>query len=498
MKLTFFEKELFDNDAFEKPTISINSQDATQRELVKKIATPLSDGAFVSGEKNKAIRTIKIPAEYLDFFKDGTKFIGTFKHTKLTSGEPEIVSRTTAPQVTKPIDVSFNVNANFELETIRQEVPGVPRQSSGVSVSSINYEPFLIFRIGGSVVKNFFNGFGEINSFISQYTRLGVRSTISVYTALRNLVRGSYRSGFYNRRICSTGFTSNIPDNLLPPEIVKKEVTTTLAPQLFTITREQQYDGFLQPLEEVQYWRVTGNIKNTFSVKDYSLQGSSTANLILPVQQRIEYSGGSAEWSNPNGTPRNDNNSVTLDNLLPKNLTSGSINVSIISNIASNSISFNDMHGDRVVDRGFVYSAVTILTFNNSSFFDLLRPGFSVFDGFNEMVGTFGGIRGSRSFQTAVEDRTRTRRSYTVNFVTPTYTLGKNQLAITSFGYENSHTWTASDVDQRKTTLDSSALFNARLRRDNIITRINQGGLRFTGPHRSIDNIASVETLLKC
>ena len=139
MKLTFFEKDLFDRDAYEKPTISVNSQDTNQRELVKKIATPLSEGSFISGEKNKKIRTIRIPAEYLDFFVDGSKSTGSFKHIKLTSGEPEIVSRTTAPQVTKSINVSFNVNARL------RALDETEREPTTIQDNPVTYQPYLIF-----------------------------------------------------------------------------------------------------------------------------------------------------------------------------------------------------------------------------------------------------------------------------------------------------------------------------------------------------------------
>ena len=113
MKLTFFEKELFDNEAIEKPTISVNSNSQAQQESVQNIKNKLSDGAFVSETKTKKIRTVRIPAELVNFFIDGERFTGKFKHTKLTSGEPEIVSRTTAPQVTKQINVSFSSTARL-------------------------------------------------------------------------------------------------------------------------------------------------------------------------------------------------------------------------------------------------------------------------------------------------------------------------------------------------------------------------------------------------
>ena len=416
MKLTFFEKELFDNDAFEKPTISINSQDATQRELVKKIATPLSDGAFVSGEKNKAIRTIKIPAEYLDFFKDGTKFTGTFKHTKLTSGEPEIVSRTTAPQVTKPINVSFNVNANFERETTTVTTPGVGRQGVNATVASILYEPILNFLLGGSVSVQIANGF--VNSFVRIHSAVSsaLRAS-SLYSTFIRFLRGVYNTGWFNSSGALVGPLSRLDWNEaqieMPQEIIRKTTVTPLPNRVYRITGNFLYPyqefGGLYWQNETQYWRITGNVENVFSVKDYSMNGSSVnARLVLPTVQSIKYSDDTrVEWVNRNGSRRTDPRSESLLAIYPQSVSRSDFSYRINSRFSSTTRSrtqrFEGGGSHTSTYEAYLYISRFEITLNGyNGFFNSLPVGYGFPSNFgvtfNNGSGNYGGENYSQSF----------------------------------------------------------------------------------------------------
>ena len=389
MKLTFFEKDLFDRDAYEKPTISINSQDTNQRELVKKITTPLSEGSFVSGEKNKKIRTIRIPAEYLDFFVDGSKSTGSFKHIKLTSGEPEIVSRTTAPQVTKSINVSFDVNAN--LRALAEE-----QQTAQVQIRQLTYEPFLVFKLGRFVTIEFAKGFSDALSSIRQYTSATASRVVSVYQAFRDFISSRNTSGFFNREVGTTLFNNTTPADALPKQILAKEETTQLTPTVHTVTATHRYPGLLGTYSEQQHWRVSGAIKNTFSVRDYCLRGGpANADIIMPVRQTAQYEGLTAEWVSvdDDGNVTNRGNAVSqqLQNLIPRTLTFRDFQVTINSSFQDMDVTRTGSLGEEFRYHYWVYSATAVITINGfNNFFGLLRDGQSV-GGFNTQVGTYGG-----------------------------------------------------------------------------------------------------------
>ena len=305
MRLTFFEKELFDQESFEKPTIAINSINPDQRSSVQKIKTKLSDGSFESEPKNKVIRKINIPAEVLNFYTNGAKFTGSFKHTKLTSGEPEIVSRTTAPQVTKPINVSFKntirLRALEERETER-ETTDVTLPSSDNSARS--YEPYLVFRLGRAVRLVISNGFSDINRFVRNYTSNTISNLVTAYSNFLRFLQGDFNSGFYNNNKSIISIDQATSDIVLPNELLRKEETTPIN-QVITYNTTRQYPIFINPISETQYWRFTGNIKNTFSIKNISLRGSSVnTSLVLPTNQTISYDGFSSEWVNQDGTSR--------------------------------------------------------------------------------------------------------------------------------------------------------------------------------------------------
>ena len=398
MKLTFFEKDLFDRDAYEKPTISVNSQDTNQRELVKKIATPLSEGAFVSVEKNKSIRTIRIPAEYLDFFVDGSKSTGSFKHIKLTSGEPEIVSRTTAPQVTKPINVSFDVNAR--LRALEEDEPVTELQ-----LNRLTYEPILSFRLGRAITIIFSRGLGDLR-------RLG------------NFLRGVYSSGFLGISRALTSFSQRTRESDMPSSLITKEYTNAIGGsitqgQVVRNLRLREYPGLRLPVREYQYWKVTGTIKNTIDVRDFALRGrSSSASIVCPVHHTLTYENPTVQWSNADGTPRNDIRSVYAESLFPSNVSSGSFYVSVNSTYrytymgrnvitdpsgnpayqyltSTNITSFRpagDIGSRLEVYYAYVYSYVIQIQLRGyDSFFNLLRSGFSFANYFNQIRGAYGG-----------------------------------------------------------------------------------------------------------
>ena len=432
MKLSFYEKELFDNEAFEKPTITINSIDKAQAEAVKKIATPLRDGAFLSTEKNTRIRNIKVPVEWVDFYTDGTSFTGKFKHTKLTSGEPEIVSRTTAPQVTKPINVSFDVNANFERETTTVTTPGVGRQGVNVTVASILYEPILNFLLGGSVSVQIANGF--VNSFVRIHSAVSsaLRAS-SLYSTFIRFLRGVYNTGWFNSSGALVGPLSRLDWNEaqseMPQEIIQKTTVTPLPNRVYQITGNFLYPyqefGGLYWLNETQYWRITGNVENVFSVKDYSMNGSSVnARLVLPTVQSIKYSDDTrVEWVNRDGSRRTDPRSESLLAIYPQRVSASDFTVRVASSFASRTVSrtVNDFVQRRYAYA--IYTSVITITLNGyNTFLNSLPAGFpfpgGVTNSLNTGVGSYGGIRASQSFNIF-------GRSFTLSVTGPIWFLCK-------------------------------------------------------------------------
>ena len=477
MKLTFFEKELFDNDAFEKPTISINSQDATQRELVKKIATPLSDGAFVSGEKNKAIRTIKIPAEYLDFFKDGTKFTGTFKHTKLTSGEPEIVSRTTAPQVTKPINVSYNANVRLralEVE-IEREVP-----PTNIQVNPVSYEPYLILRLGGSVFVDLSEGFAGLSRFIRQYTATGTSIIITAYQAVVNYFRGRYGQGFFSRNKTLLNLTATTPESALPENLLTKETTSALRPTTIATTQNRVYPGFIAPYSEIQYWNVSGVIRNRFKIKEYSLRGVSTSpRIVLPCRQELSYdSGATVYWANANGTRRLSPLSVSLDSIYPKSLTRSNFTATISSVYSRRSATAQGTGAypdARISVEGYLYSYLGIITLSGfESYLNLLVRG-SGFNGFNSSIGTVGGGQVSGGFggtltgKGVIWDVPPTP----ITLTRPSVTAQRNQIYYLGSSRSEMH-FTEDNTLQSKASLDNEQLARLNNNINSLIDSMNR------------------------
>ena len=311
MKLTFFEKELFDSEAIEKPTISVNSISPAQTTAVQKITTKLANGAYISEPKNKRIRTIKIPAEFVNFFTDGTKFYGRFKHTKLTSGEAEIVSRTTAPQITKPINVSFKSTAR--LRALEETAP------NDVQVSHITYQPYFIVNIGNQIKKVFMSGFDAVNSFVSRYNTLAKTSSrISLYNAFVNFITTTLSGTVLSESTLFSTLRKDTPESRLPSEIASSETESTITP--VTVSRRVVNNDFNPPLTENHYWKLTGKIKNRFSYKDFCL-AQNASSLITPVSQKVSFDG-MAEWVNGGtgptaGQPRTSPYSQDFINSIP-------------------------------------------------------------------------------------------------------------------------------------------------------------------------------------
>ena len=138
MKLSFFEKEVFDSAAIEKPTVTTNDKGESD---VNKVKSDYKD-PFIAEESKEEIRGLRIGFEYLPFFVDGTSFKGKFKHTSITSGEPEINSRTQSPLVTKRIDV--NLRNTVELQQLSSEaVSALPE--TGLTIPRRVYSPSLLF-----------------------------------------------------------------------------------------------------------------------------------------------------------------------------------------------------------------------------------------------------------------------------------------------------------------------------------------------------------------
>ena len=186
---------------------------------------------------------------------------------------------------------------------------GPERETTDVTLpssdnSARSYEPYLIFRLGRAVRLVISNGFSDINRFVRNYTSNTISNLVTAYSNFLRFLQGDFNSGFYNNNKSIISIDQATSDIALPNELLRKEETTPIN-QVITYNTTRQYPIFINPISETQYWRFTGNIKNTFSIKNISLRGSSVnTSLVLPTNQTISYDGFSSEWVNQDGTSR--------------------------------------------------------------------------------------------------------------------------------------------------------------------------------------------------
>ena len=295
MKLTFFEKNLFDQSAREKPAISTNDSQKTDLDNIKSDFTK----QYKSEALEKTVRQIKIPIEYLPFYSDGEKFTGKIKKTDITSGEREIVSTVDAPGRQLPIDVEFYATAR--LRTQQQ----IEQQNPNISFNNVRgrenkqFEPFISIS-AGNVLNRFLRGFADTTRFINSFSG-GLRTLRSAYYRFLNLLNSS--SAILSENVFNDNFRNGMPESELPEEISKKEIITQ-ENDIDTYQRQiaVTYDFLTNPVMETEFWKLRHLSKKvTNSYKNFSLHQRK---LIMPVFQKVEYSGTpyqvkSASDSNP-------------------------------------------------------------------------------------------------------------------------------------------------------------------------------------------------------
>ena len=132
MKLTAFEKNIFDAKAVQPPTVSTGDASPSDINLIKQNPAV----AYNSSPSKPIIRQIDIPAEVVKLFTDGARFKGSFKWTKITSGEPEIIHNTEQPAVTKQIDVALRATADLSPLPEQEQAD----ERAGLPQAQLNFE----------------------------------------------------------------------------------------------------------------------------------------------------------------------------------------------------------------------------------------------------------------------------------------------------------------------------------------------------------------------
>ena len=261
MNLSFFEKNIFDPAAREKPTISTNDN-VTDLDNIK------SDykKTYKSNPVSKILRNFLVPIEFLPFYQDGTKFVGEFKKVEVTSGEPEIISRVQAAEISKAI------NVNFE-DDVRITTPVASNNANIVrnliEIPRLIFEPILDLKIG-SYVSRFLNGFND-----------------SIYKKFKSFFLGSSS----DKILWSGGFQTlnkNTPPENLPGEIHNLQTEQTGIRE--TIIWQGIFESdLLHPISSSIVYNITYIRQNIYSFRDFCLlkSGGSNVNIISPVVQNI-------------------------------------------------------------------------------------------------------------------------------------------------------------------------------------------------------------------
>ena len=316
MKIKFFEKNIFDPTAREKPTIRTNDKVKTG------LGNITSDykKQYKSEPLERQIRQIKIPIENLKFYTDGSKFMGTFKKVDITSGEPEIISSVETAGRTKRI--------NVELST--QITPEMQDEETSSDTQFIRepklFNPACFINIG-NFFKRFSDGWSDLNSYINAYSSNDSFQRVSKFRAFWDFMRSSLRQQLYHPDIYVRNL--QLQTKTLPPEIGSlsdisdNEVTLDAVDDRNqrAIPVEIKYGILKNTITDIQYWKYSGKIKNEYSIKDFSLYGyGGSAKVITPLRHKVSMENAKATQVKQNGDPLDNGFSEFMNNYAPINL----------------------------------------------------------------------------------------------------------------------------------------------------------------------------------
>ena len=311
MKIKFFEKNIFDPTAREKPTIRTNDKVKTG------LGNITSDykKQYKSEPLERQIRQIKIPIENLKFYTDGSKFIGTFKKVDITSGEPEIISSVETAGRSKRI--------NVELST--QITPEAQGEETSTDTQFIRepklFNPACFIDIG-NFFKRFSDGWADLNSYINAYSSNDSFQRVSKFRAFWDFMRSSLRQQLYHPDIYVRNL--QLQTKTLPPEIGS---LSDISDNEVTFPRDRReieikYGILKNTITDIQFWEYSGKIKNEYSIKDFSLYGyGGNAKVITPLRHSVSMENAKATQVKQNGDPIDSNGfSEFMNNYAPINL----------------------------------------------------------------------------------------------------------------------------------------------------------------------------------
>ena len=293
MKLTFFEKEVFDDNAIEKPTVS-----TTFGKDVDNIKSNYKK-QFISDAASKVFRHLYFPFEYLPFFTLGEKFRGKIKHANITSGEPEIISNTTDVAYNRAVNFKFKGTANLNrlLEDTGQVEP-----EAVVDIPARTYEPILNLEVGNLFVQ-MANGFDAIRTFVDTFIN-GVKSTRASYINLFSILSSTLADNIYNNSYYNNDLRQETPENQLPRSILEKVTETPITSDIYSIVTKTKLPQFIKEIDVTLYFRFTNAIiRRTDYFKELCFKGSASAiDIVAPAQQKLELIGDQVEQVNVDGT----------------------------------------------------------------------------------------------------------------------------------------------------------------------------------------------------
>ena len=303
MKLSFFEKNLFDKQSREKPILRTNDT-ATGLE---KIRDDFTD-QYVSSELNRSVRQIKIPVEYLPFYTDGEKFYGDFKKTEITSGEPEIISNVSAPA--KSQDINITLEAQARLANLLEGEQAVPKTE--VRREGLQFEPKLNFSMG-NISFSFLNGFADVFRRIRTFGAGGPTNTSAYYRIFNQINNTLPGNPLISENQAHEDFKSDTPASELPPELFSKTITVPVEDNtIYRRVIHSRYGISARPdtenypprginpasnnyeytntIKETIYFKIVNLRKQIhYSYREYSL---NKKHIIIPVVQNVQYYGG--------------------------------------------------------------------------------------------------------------------------------------------------------------------------------------------------------------
>ena len=335
MKLTAFEKNVFDKNAVQLPTVRTYS--ASQNDI-KKITEDWTD-PYLSSSSKAIIRQFDTDIEYVPFMRGGESFNAKMKRVSVTSGEPEIVHNTSQPQVTKKIDVSLKATADLrniedEEEENRQDFP-----QAEINFGSVDYNALINILLGTEAIEFY-------NSDSKPYFDLNTNERISAKRALQRFLRSNNSSlvmsednlsNLQSRGFYRTAYKSIARQTTLIPGMNGSYVYRKYYGNQFDDSRPYGYNDFLIP------YRFVGSIRHIYASFQFCLKKLSE--LILPFYQTKEISERNITYlntvatSDPNagrgGDTRPINYPVSIANYAPINISASDFSIKTYSGTLS-------------------------------------------------------------------------------------------------------------------------------------------------------------------